>query len=171
MFLIIGYGYMLYVAYSKIDLSSRLRHAFGYILFSRFKVPEWYLICWQIAFRSYMSSYMAFPQIWNCLVPPGKFQALVFNYFSSFVNFRENWLAHFGICSCVKPALFGLLCAWRRVRILRQQGWLASSLWWATGATRVVIVACVCVLALWISLCFAFFTKLGEFFPGCLGDP
>jgi hypothetical protein len=26
----------------------------------RFKAPEWFLICWQIAPHSYMSSYMAF---------------------------------------------------------------------------------------------------------------
>jgi hypothetical protein len=41
----------------------------------------------------------------------------------------------------------------------RPRGRSASSLWWAAGATRVVIVARVCVLALWISLHFAFFTK------------
>jgi hypothetical protein len=109
------------VIYSKTDLSSCLRHAFGYTLFSSFEVPEWHLICWQIAFRSYMSSYMAFkPQIWNCLVPPGKFQVLVSNYFFILCQFQENWLARFGTSSCVKLALFGLLCAWRRVRILHQ---------------------------------------------------
>jgi hypothetical protein len=27
---------------------------------SRFKAPEWFLVCWQIASYSYMSSHMAF---------------------------------------------------------------------------------------------------------------
>jgi hypothetical protein len=39
----------------KIDLSSCLRHAFGYILFTCFKAPEWYSDCRQIACCSYMS--------------------------------------------------------------------------------------------------------------------
>jgi hypothetical protein len=44
----------------------------------------------------------------------------VSNYFSSFVSFRKiDWHAS-GFITCVKPASFGLLCAWRGVLILRQ---------------------------------------------------
>jgi hypothetical protein len=40
--------------------------------------------------------------------------------FSSFVSFRKiDWHA-LDSATCVKPALFGLLCAWREVLILRQ---------------------------------------------------
>jgi hypothetical protein len=59
------------------------------------KAPECFSTCWQIAPYSYMSSYMALqPQIWNCLVPPDKFQALVFNCFVFLLIFRKiDWHA------------------------------------------------------------------------------
>jgi hypothetical protein len=44
----------------KTDLSSCLRYLFGYVTFLHFKAPEWFLVCWQIALYSYMSSHLAF---------------------------------------------------------------------------------------------------------------
>jgi hypothetical protein len=41
----------------------------------------------------------------------------------------------------------------------------------AAGATRVVIVTCVCALGLWVSSCFAFFAGFKRVSPGYLGDP
>jgi hypothetical protein len=41
---------------SIVMLTSRVR----LYLVSHFKVPEWFLVCWQIASYSYMSSHMAF---------------------------------------------------------------------------------------------------------------
>jgi hypothetical protein len=75
-----------------------------------------------------MSSHLALePQIWNCLVPPGKFQALEFNYFV-FVNFQEKLTGtSWSLCAC-EASLFGLLCAWRKVQILRQQRMMSLSL-------------------------------------------
>jgi hypothetical protein len=62
------------------------------------------------------------------MVPPGKYQVLS-NCFSSFVRFRKiDWHAS-GSATCVNPALFGLLCAWREVLILRQQRPSAASHW------------------------------------------
>jgi hypothetical protein len=86
-----------------------------------FKAPEWFSISWQIASHSYMSLYMAFSRKYGIVWYHPASSKLWYLTTLPFVNFRKNWLARFGICSRVKPALFGLLCAWRRVRILRQQ--------------------------------------------------
>jgi hypothetical protein len=48
------------VIQTKTDLSSCICHPFGYVLFYVFKAPKWFLIYWQMASHSHMSSYMAF---------------------------------------------------------------------------------------------------------------
>jgi hypothetical protein len=63
-----------------------------------FEAPEWFLVCWQIASYSYMSSHMATvwyhpasSKLWNlttCLL----------------LIFRKNWLARLGIFSRVNLA-------------------------------------------------------------------
>jgi hypothetical protein len=54
------------------------------------------------------------------MVPTGKFQVLS-NCFSAFVSFRKIDWHDSDLATCVKTALFGLLCAGREVLILRQQ--------------------------------------------------
>jgi hypothetical protein len=71
---------------------------------SRFKAPEWFLICWQIAFHSYMSSYMAFSRKYGTVWYHPASSKLWYLTILSFVNFQGKLLARFGICSCVKPA-------------------------------------------------------------------
>jgi hypothetical protein len=44
----------------KTDFSSCLHHPFGYVPFLHFEASKWFLVCWQIASYSYMSSHMAF---------------------------------------------------------------------------------------------------------------
>jgi hypothetical protein len=113
---------MFYFIYFYCCLSSRIGHDFVHeqcyskkdwfiiILTSsiqlcsvlRFKAPEWFSICWQIASHSYMSSYMAFSRkyrtVWYHLATSKVWYLTAF----PFLNFRKNWLARFGICSFVK---------------------------------------------------------------------
>jgi hypothetical protein len=78
----IGHGLVhVHLCSNKDRSPSCLRHPFGYVTFSFLKLPNGFSLL-EDSFYSYMSSYLdLWPQIWNCLVPPGKFQALVFNYF------------------------------------------------------------------------------------------
>jgi hypothetical protein len=65
------------------------------------------------------------------------FQALVFNCFTLFVNFQEKLTGtSLSLCAC-EAKLFGLLCDWRWVHILRQQ-WRCGVAWDVGGecATR-----------------------------------
>jgi hypothetical protein len=115
-----------------------LTSCFGYILFSCFKAPEWYLNCWQIACCSYMSFYLAFSRKYGTVWYHPASSKFVSNYFSSFVSFQENWLARFGSGTCVKPASFGLMCAWREVLILRQQVQCVGALTGSNGSTTIL---------------------------------
>jgi hypothetical protein len=90
--------YFIYYCY----LSSRIGHDFVHVQFYlnkdrsfvmltssvrlcsvlHFEAPEWFLVRWQIASCSYMSSHLAFLAVnMELSGTPGKFQALEFNYF------------------------------------------------------------------------------------------
>jgi hypothetical protein len=101
--------------WSFITLTSSIR----LFPFLRFKAPEWFSICWQIASHSYMSLYMAFSRKYGTVWYYPASSKLWHLTALSFVNFRKiDW--HALEFARVLSQLFGLLCAWRRVRILRQ---------------------------------------------------
>jgi hypothetical protein len=115
---------MLYFIYFYCYLSSRIDHDLVYeqrcldrdrsfVTFTSsirlcsvlcFKAPEWFSICWQIASHSYMSLYMAFSRKYGTVWYHPASSKLWHLTALPFVNFRKNWLARFGISSCVKPA-------------------------------------------------------------------
>jgi hypothetical protein len=70
----------------------------------RFKTLEWFLVCWQIAHYSYMSSHMAFSRKYGTFWYHPASSKLWNLTTLSFVNFQKNLLARLGIFSHVKLA-------------------------------------------------------------------
>jgi hypothetical protein len=87
----------------------------------RFKAPEWFLICWHIASHSYMSSYMLSSRKYGTVWYHSASSKLWYLTTLSFVNFQGKLTRTLWNLLVCESSLFGLLCAWRKVRILRQQ--------------------------------------------------
>jgi hypothetical protein len=87
----------------------------------RLKAPKWFLICWQIASHSYMSltwlSSGKYGTVWYHLAS----SKLWYLTTLSFVNFQGKLSGTLWNLLACEASLFGLVCAWRRVWILRQQ--------------------------------------------------
>jgi hypothetical protein len=86
-----------------------------------FEAPEWFLVCWQIASYSYMSSHMAFSRKYGTIWYHPASSKLWNLTTLSFVNFQEKLTGTSWNLFACEASLFGLLCAWRRVLILCQQ--------------------------------------------------
>jgi hypothetical protein len=77
----------------------------------RFKAPEWFLICWQIASCSYMSSYMAFSRKYGTVWYHPASSKLWYLTTLSFVNFQGKLTGTLWNLLACEATLFGLLCA------------------------------------------------------------
>jgi hypothetical protein len=132
------YDHALFVIYCY--LSSRIGHGFVHVRFCpnrdrsivmltspirlylvlHFKVPEWLLVCWQIASHSYMSSHMAFSRKYGTVWYHPASSKLWNLTTLAFVNFQGKLTGTSRNLFACEASLFGLLCAWRRVLILCQ---------------------------------------------------
>jgi hypothetical protein len=83
-------------------------------------------VCWQIALYSYMSSHLAFSRKYGTVWYNPASSKLWNLTTLSFVNFQGKLAGTFCDLFACEASLFGLLCAWREVRILRQQQHLTS---------------------------------------------
>jgi hypothetical protein len=88
--------------------------------FLHFKAPEWFLVCWQIALYSYMSSHLAFSRKYGTVWYHPANSKLWNLTTLSFVNFQGKLTGTSCDLFACEASFFGLLCAWREVQILRQ---------------------------------------------------
>jgi hypothetical protein len=111
----------------KTDLLSCLHHLFGYVIFCILKAPEWFQFAGRYLFiaichLTWLSSrkygtvwyHPASSKLWNLTT-------------LSFVNFQGKLTGTSRDLFACEASLFGLLCAWREVQILRQHSRLSRA--------------------------------------------
>jgi hypothetical protein len=136
---IYDHAFTLFIVYCY--LSSRIGHDFAHVRFCsnrdrsivmltspvrlypvlHFEAPEWFLVCWQIASCSYMSSHMTFSRKYGTVWYHPASSKLWNLTTLSFVNFQEKLTGTSWNLFACEASSFGLLCAWRRVLILCQR--------------------------------------------------